>query len=174
MQALRQRAAGLARRARPTFPRQTRTYASDHGHDAAPQVAEKLSTSFYVFVGLVPASMFGYSISRPGKDGSPSSLSNWLNDFEYFRQQDVERNSLRTNAIEEAAHDRHLLLHAERNPHIELKMPELINSGSPYNVPAGHRGRNLDEVAEHYKKLYLEDEERKAQKIAAAKQPQTA
>jgi hypothetical protein len=42
----------------------------------------------------------------------------------------------------------------------------LINSGSPWNVPAGHRGRNLEEVAEHYRKQHIEEEERKVKKLA--------
>lgn len=72
--------------------------------------------------------MFCYSISRPGKDGSPSSLTNWLQGFEYFRAQDMERNLLRTNAVEQAAADKHLFYNAERNAHIELKMPEYVTT----------------------------------------------
>ncbi|KAI0176758.1 hypothetical protein BJ166DRAFT_505291 [Pestalotiopsis sp. NC0098] len=166
MQAVRQRAAGVARRA---MPRQVRSYASDHGH-AAPQVEEKLSTSFYVFIGLVPASMFFYGISRPGKNGEPSGLTTWLRGFEYFRQEDMERNALRTQLLEQAAHDKHLFLHAEKNPHVDLKMPELINSGAPWNVPAGHRGRNLGELTEHFRQQHIEEEERKVKKLAAAKE----
>ncbi|KAF3015582.1 hypothetical protein E8E14_008124 [Neopestalotiopsis sp. 37M] len=169
MQAVRQRAACVARRARPSMARQVRSYASDHGH-AAPQVEEKLSTSFYVFIGLVPASMFFYGISRPGKNGEPSSLTNWLRGFEYFRQEDIERNALRTQLYEQAAHDKHLFLHAEKNPHIDLKMPELIDSGAPWNVPAGHRGRTMGELTEHFKKQHIEEEERKLKKLAAAKE----
>ncbi|KAK6081784.1 NADH-ubiquinone oxidoreductase [Seiridium cupressi] len=167
MQAVRQRAACVARRARPTVPRQVRSYASDHGHHAAPAVEEKLSTSFYVFVGLVPASMFFYGISRPGKDGSPSSLTQWLNGFEYFQAENEERNRLRTEIVEQAAHDKHLFLNAGKSPHIDLKMPELINAGAPWNVPAGHRGRNLEEVTEHFRQQHIAEEERKIKKLAA-------
>jgi wyosine [tRNA(Phe)-imidazoG37] synthetase (radical SAM superfamily) len=75
--------------------------------------------------------MFFYSISRPGKDGSPSSLTQWLKGFEYFRAEDEERNALRTKLIEQAAHDKHLFLNAEKNPHIELKMPEYVVPSVP-------------------------------------------
>lgn len=44
----------------------------------------------------------------------------------------------------------------------------LINSGSPRNVPAGHYV-NLDKVVEHYRKQHLDDEERKAKKLAEAR-----
>lgn len=42
----------------------------------------------------------------------------------------------------------------------------LLNSGSPWNVPAGHYA-NLDQVTEHYRQAHLADEERKAKKLAA-------
>ncbi|KAI0136645.1 hypothetical protein BJ170DRAFT_23291 [Xylariales sp. AK1849] len=175
MQALRKRAPCVARRARPAAPRATRSYASEsHGHHAAPQVEEGLGTAFYVFVGVVPTSIIGYSISRPGADGSPSSLTNWLNGFEYFKEEDETRNALRTQLIEQAAHDKHLFVNAGKNPHIDLKTPELLNAGSPWNVPAGHRGRNLQEVTEHYRKQHVEEEERKLKKLAAKAEKETS
>lgn len=44
----------------------------------------------------------------------------------------------------------------------------LLNSGCPNNVPAGH-GVNLDYIVEHYRKQHLDEEERKAKKLAEAK-----
>lgn len=44
----------------------------------------------------------------------------------------------------------------------------LINSGCPNNVPAGHYP-NMDKVMEHYRKQHLDDEERKAKKLAQSK-----
>lgn len=46
----------------------------------------------------------------------------------------------------------------------------LINSGAPWNVPAGHRGRNLGELTEHFRQQHIEEEERKIKKLAAAKE----
>jgi hypothetical protein len=43
----------------------------------------------------------------------------------------------------------------------------LIDAGSPWNVPAGHRGRSIEEVAAHYRKQHIEEEERKIKKLAA-------
>ncbi|KAI1390185.1 uncharacterized protein F4822DRAFT_401128 [Hypoxylon trugodes] len=176
MHAVRTRAACVARRTRPTAARTTtisRSYASEshdnHGHDGhhhhhhAPEVEEKLSTAFYVFASALPLSYLGYSITRPGANGEPSSVTKWLKNFDYFNDQEV-RNALRTNLFEQAAHDRHLLHYAGKNPHIELKTPELINSGAPWNVPASHY-RNLDHVTEHYRKQAADDEERKLQKL---------
>lgn len=44
----------------------------------------------------------------------------------------------------------------------------LIESGSPRNVPAGHYV-NIDKVVDHYRKQHLDEEERKAKKLEAAK-----
>ncbi|KAI1119372.1 hypothetical protein F5Y14DRAFT_395051 [Nemania sp. NC0429] len=172
MQALRTRAAGVARRARPTNTRISRSYASeshdhhhDHHHDA-PKVEEKLGSAFYITVAAVPLAIAGYQISRPGADGEPTPLSKWLTQFDYFNDWEA-RNTLRTNILEQAAHDKHLFLHAGKNMHVDLKTPELINSGPPYNVPAGHYP-NLDHVTEHYRKQAAAEEERKAKRLALA------
>ncbi|OTB13982.1 hypothetical protein K445DRAFT_319509 [Daldinia sp. EC12] len=176
MQALRTRAACAARRARPTTtPRASRSYASEshghgHGHDHhhhhhAPEVAEGLGSAFYVFAAAVPASYVAYSISRPGPDGEESSLSRWMRSFEYFNDWEL-RNTLRSNMIEQAAHDKHLLLHAGSSSHVELKMPELIYAGSPWNIPAGHYP-NIDHLTAHYRQQAATEEERKAKVLAA-------
>ncbi|KAI0175677.1 hypothetical protein GGR52DRAFT_323576 [Hypoxylon sp. FL1284] len=169
MQALRTRAACAARRTRPTTVRTSRSYASEsHGHDEhhhAPEVAEGLGTAFYVFAALVPGSYIAYSVSRPGADGSPSAVTRWLASFDYFNDWET-RNTLRTAIFEQAAHDKHLLMYSGKNAHVELKMPELINSGSPRNVPAGHTP-NLAYLTEHYRQKAAAEEERKLQKLAA-------
>ncbi|KLU92933.1 hypothetical protein MAPG_11881 [Magnaporthiopsis poae ATCC 64411] len=41
-----------------------------------------------------------------------------------------------------------------------------FQTGSPFNVPAGHYG-NMDKVVAHYKQQHVEEEERKAKKLAA-------
>ncbi|KAH8675762.1 hypothetical protein BX600DRAFT_184829 [Xylariales sp. PMI_506] len=164
MQALRQRAACVARRS----VRQARSYASDsHGHHAAPQVEEGLGTAFFVFAGAVPVSFFAYSITRPGSNGEPSSFTKFLHNFDYFKEESEVRNALRTQAMEQAAHDKHLFYYSGKNPHVDLKTPELINAGSPWNVPAGHRARGLEELTEHYRQQHLEEEERKVKKLEA-------
>ncbi|KAI1804983.1 hypothetical protein F4811DRAFT_517556 [Daldinia bambusicola] len=173
MQALRTRAACAARRARPTTtPRTSRSYASEshshgHGHDHhhAPEVAEGLGTAFFVFAAALPVSYVGYSISRPGANGEESSFSKWLRSFDYFNDWEL-RNALRSNMIDQAAHDKHLLLHAGASSHVELKMPELLYSGSPWNVPAGHYP-SMEHVTAHYRQQAAVEEERKAKVLAA-------
>ncbi len=67
-------------------------------------------------------------MSRPGADGAPTSFSKWLNSFDYLNSSWEERNAIRTQAIEQAGHDKHLFLHSGKNPHIELKMPEYVTA----------------------------------------------
>ncbi|KAK1764672.1 hypothetical protein QBC33DRAFT_456867 [Phialemonium atrogriseum] len=170
MSAIRQGAACIARRSRSTTIRNARSYASDaHGHQAAPPVEESLGTAFYVAIGAVATSAIVYSISRPGKDGEPSTITKLFDRFAFLKEQDELRNTLRTAAIEQAAHDKHLLYYAPRNQHVELKYPEVFTGGSPFNVPAGHNV-NLDNVVAHYRERHHAEEERKAKKLAAAKQ----
>jgi len=45
----------------------------------------------------------------------------------------------------------------------------VFTTGSPFNVPAGHNA-NLDHVVNHYRERHINEEERKAKKLAAAKQ----
>ncbi|KAK3335642.1 hypothetical protein B0T19DRAFT_14158 [Cercophora scortea] len=175
MSALGQRAACVARQARQARPngvRSKRTYASEsHGHDHghghhAPPVEESLGSAFYIAIGAIPASMFVYSISRPGKDGQPSAVSTWLEKLSDNKEKWETRAHLTTAAIQEAARDKHLFYNIERNRHIELSYPEVFQHGSPFNVPAGH-SVNLDQVVSHYRKQHLDEEERKATKLAA-------
>ncbi|KAI1213907.1 uncharacterized protein F4807DRAFT_409651 [Annulohypoxylon truncatum] len=194
MHVLRTRVACVARRSRPTSLRISRSYASsngpddhgnelkdtlggdhgDHGHDShghdhhhdhhhAPEVPEGLGTGFYVFAAAAPLAFLGYQVTRPGADGEPSTATTWLRKFDYFNDYE-ERNALRTNLLDQASHDKHLFMYAGKNPHIELKMPELIDSGSPWNVPAGFYP-NLSHVTEHYRKQAAEEEERKFKKL---------
>ncbi|KAL1865409.1 hypothetical protein VTK73DRAFT_5278 [Phialemonium thermophilum] len=175
MSALRQNAAGVIRRCRLTAPtlRNVRTYASEfhgHGHHApAAPVDEPLGSAVYIAVGAVFASVFVYTVSRPGEDGKPRLLNSLWNRMEAMREQDQERNALRTAVFEQAAHDKHLLYYAPRSDHIELKYPEQFGHGSPFNVPAGHYA-NIDHVVAHYREKHLKEEERKAKKLAAEKQ----
>ncbi|KAI1824539.1 hypothetical protein F4861DRAFT_538999 [Xylaria intraflava] len=168
MQALRTRAFGVVRRARPTTLRSTRSYASEsHGHHSAPSAEEGLGTAFYVFAGALPVGIVAYQISRPGADGEPTAFTKWLQQFDYFEKDWETRNALRSQYLEQAAHDKHLFLNSGKSLHVELKTPELFNSGSPWNVPAGH-SVNLDHITEHYRKQAAAEEERKAKKLASS------
>ncbi|KAG8169508.1 hypothetical protein KVR01_000253 [Diaporthe batatas] len=175
MLAVRQRAACAARTARPAAiaPRQAmRSYASDHGHSdhhdhhhPAPHVEESPGLGLYIALGAAGLSMFMYSISRDEK----SSLAKWIDSYRAESQKTWEyRNTLRSDLKEQAARDRHLFSTSQKDQGYELRTPELIDSGSPNNVPAGHYA-NLDKVIEHYQKQHLDEEARKAKKLGLAK-----
>ncbi|KAK4103174.1 hypothetical protein N658DRAFT_422074 [Parathielavia hyrcaniae] len=172
MSALRQRAGRLAlqvRTARPTAARSTRSYASGHGHHEPPHtVEESLGPAFYFTLATFAGSILVYSISRPGDSGE-STIHRWLRKTSDYGTEWETKNHLMTAALEQAAHDKHLLYGAERSTHYELSYPEVFTHGSPHNVPAGHFA-NIDKVVAHYKKQYHEDEARKAKKLAAASQ----
>ncbi|KAB5530289.1 hypothetical protein GE09DRAFT_1177497 [Coniochaeta sp. 2T2.1] len=174
MSALRQRAALLARRSRPTTMRNSRSYASGHGHDEhhAAGKEESLGAAFYVALGAVPVSIFFYSISRPNEDSDkPTGIAGLIHKYTDMTETWQKRNANRTAMIEQASHDKHLLYNAPRNKHIELKFPEVFHAGSPFNVPAGHNV-NLDKVVEHYRQQHHDEEERKAIKARSKWDPQ--
>ncbi|KAI0160354.1 hypothetical protein GGR57DRAFT_457332 [Xylariaceae sp. FL1272] len=170
MQAFRTRAAVAARRARPSTLSSTRSYASGHDH-AKPHNVEEKNTLALLFIPLVPAVIIATQyLSEPARDGEPNRLAKWMSDkFDYFNDWEA-RNTLRTQVIEQAAHDKHLFYNAGKSQHVELKTPELFHSGSPWAVPAGHY-INLDHVTEHYRAQAAAEEERKAKKLALKKEP---
>ncbi|KAK3372555.1 hypothetical protein B0H63DRAFT_453873 [Podospora didyma] len=168
MSALGQRAASVARQARPTVARNTRSYASGgHDHHHAPAAPEALGKAFFVAVGAIPASMVLYAMSRPGKDGEKSTFGKYLEDVSNMRETWKTRNHLTTAAVEQAARDKHLFYNVERSAYHELRHPEVFQHGSPFNVPAGH-SVNMDKVVAHYQRKHLDEEDRKARKLAAA------
>jgi len=168
MSALGQRAALVARRVRPTGVRNTRSYASGHGHHHEHTVEESFGPGFYLAFAAIPASVVVYQISRPDKDGEHTTIGKWLEKASDLSKEWEQKNHNTTAAIEQAAKDKHLFYNIERNRHIELSYPEVFQHGSPYNVPAGHYV-NLDKVVAHYQKQHLDEEARKAKKLAAAK-----
>ncbi len=87
-------------------------------------------------VGAIPAAMLVYSLSRPGKDGQQPALTKFLGSFSYLDKEWEIRNTLRTAAIEQAAHDKHLFYNVDRNKHIELKYPEYVSL--PPRPPLAH------------------------------------
>lgn len=73
------------------------------------------------------------------------------------------RNTHHTNMLEQAAFDKHLFWNTSGTKHVELKFPEIFNTGSPYNVSAGQGSRNMDTLVAHYEKLNADEAERYVQ-----------
>ncbi len=75
----------------------------------------------------IPASYFVYTISRPGKDGELTTFGKWIEKWSDLSKEWEEKNHANTRAIEQAAADKHLFYHIERNRHVELKYPEYVH-----------------------------------------------
>ncbi|KAF1989706.1 hypothetical protein K402DRAFT_390673 [Aulographum hederae CBS 113979] len=159
MSALRRLPAPTARAIRPTLRSSPRRYAHD-AHDAhgsghlAAEENESFGKGFYFTLALIPTSWVLYKFND-----EDSALRKYISSWDGLKEQWADRNKLHTDLIEQAAADRHLFLGQKGSRHVELKYPEMLNQGSPYNVPAGHYA-NLDKVIEHYKKQNAEEDER--------------
>ncbi|KAL1965983.1 hypothetical protein VTN77DRAFT_4923 [Rasamsonia byssochlamydoides] len=155
---------------RPQQPRRFASHAAhgDHHHHAAP-VNESFGPSFYVAVSTFAAGYILYRIDKASKEsGSESWISSLIRKWMPSEKIFEERNAIRTAALEKAAVDRHLFISAPGKEYIELKDPELFNSGSPYNVPAGSQA-DLSAVAAYYHKKNQEMEERRVARMKDGK-----
>jgi len=180
MFSLRQRA---IRPAGKVFNRSIRAYSSephgkadhtDHGgehdhHDAhhhAHTVNENLGTSFYLILAAFPISIGIYKLSRPNEDGSAANpISKIIGLYTDRKETWMYRAELHTRLVEQAAEDRLLFQGTRQVKHINLRFPEVFNTGSPYNVPAGQSGGNLEQLVQHYQKLAAEADEAQMKKL---------
>ncbi|KAI4168881.1 MAG: hypothetical protein LQ348_007417 [Seirophora lacunosa] len=123
-----------------------------HGHHPEP-VNESLGRGFYFIIAALPLSFAVYKFSRSSDSSGAASAQPWftrvLQSYDQWSNRWAVRNALHTKAIEQAAHDRNLFHNTAPTPLVELEFPEVFNTGSPYNVPAGH-GADLNELIAHY------------------------
>ncbi|KAL9606223.1 MAG: hypothetical protein Q9179_000620 [Wetmoreana sp. 5 TL-2023] len=102
-----------------------------------------------------------YKFSRSSDGSSAESAQPWLTRmikrYDDWQTRWADRNALHTKMIEQAGHDRNLFHNSQPSALVDLAFPEVFNTGSPYNVPAGH-GANLDELIAHYKKKNAEQD----------------
>ena len=81
----------------------------------------------YFAFGVVPASIFLYSISRPDEDGHRTAFGKYLGkQIADAKEKWETKNHLMTAALQQAAHDKHLFYGVEKNSHVELKYPEYV------------------------------------------------
>ncbi|KAM3074845.1 hypothetical protein ACMFMG_008258 [Clarireedia jacksonii] len=134
---------------------------TEHGHHHAGPKDESLGLGFFIVLAAIPVSIGVYQFAQPSADGSPSSITKMIDGFSYYKERNAERNALHVNAIEKAAADRHLFNNSAGARTVNLKFPETFNSGSPFNVPAGHGARNMEDLVAHYTKLNQESDEKR-------------
>ncbi|KAF2831760.1 hypothetical protein CC86DRAFT_342781 [Ophiobolus disseminans] len=166
MQSLRRSAVTAARKGRTTLPRQSRRYAHDehaHGHGHAP-VNEPIGRGFWITFGCIPAAFALYFVSRDNSDNSKPFLTRMIDGYAESSEKWSKRNDLHVRMIEQAGEDRVLFQNTRPYEHVEMKFPEIMNVGSPYNVPAGSQV-SMEKVIEKYKKIAYEDNERKLEAL---------
>ncbi|KAF1828838.1 hypothetical protein BDW02DRAFT_537456 [Decorospora gaudefroyi] len=164
MQSLRRTAVAANRTSRTSLPRQSRRFAhGEHAHGHA--VNEPIGWGFWLSVGTIPAGWALYAISRRNGDNSEPYLTRMIIDTTAgLNDKWTAYNDLHVRMMERAGEDRVLFYNTRPQEHVEMKFPEIMNVGSPYNVPAGSQV-NMDKVIEKYKKLANEENERKLEKL---------
>jgi len=122
----------------------------EHHHPAAP-VNEGFGRGFYVTVASIPLGLAFYKYSTSDANKKP-----WITQLieQHMEKQSTwERvNAIHTVAVEQAAFDRHLFHSQNATVTIDLMCPEVFNSGSPINVPAGNGAADLTAVVAHYER----------------------
>lgn len=77
---------------------------------------------------MVVGSIFVYKISRPNENGEVSAVHKYFAKLADYGKEWETKNHLMTAALTQAAHDKHLLLGAERSKHHELRFPEYVTA----------------------------------------------
>ncbi|TVY14443.1 NADH-ubiquinone oxidoreductase 17.8 kDa subunit [Lachnellula arida] len=170
MLALRPKAVRAAERIPTAVSRGTRRHASshgaDHGHHAGPK-EESLGPQLWVLLAAVPISVGVYTISRPDKNGKTTGLTQLIDKYSSYKEAIAARNTLHTDMCEQAAFDSNLYKNSKETKHVDLRFPEIFNTGSPYNVVAGQGARGIDEMVAHYQKVNADADERRTKALAA-------
>lgn len=161
MNSIKQSPASLVRFSRypkiRTKSKQRRNYSSS----VEPQ-EESLGKQFYITLAIIPLSIGLFTASRPDADGKLPVITRFIDSFSHYKEKWSERNTLHTKAVEQAGFDRNLFNSSTRKRRVvDLKFPEIFNTGSPFNVVAGQGPRNMDELVAHYTKQNADEEERK-------------
>ncbi|KAL1657194.1 hypothetical protein SLS61_000236 [Didymella pomorum] len=165
MQALRRTAPIAARTGRTTLSRQSRRYAHDeHAHGHAGPVNESLGKGFFWSTIWIPVGMGLYLISQ-NSDSERPLLTRMMDKYAEAEEKRQKRNDIHVRMIEQAGEDRVLFMNAKPQEHVDMRFPEIMNAGSPYNVPAGSQVP-LTAVIEKYQKIAYEDNERKLEALA--------
>ncbi|APA05900.1 hypothetical protein SS1G_01706 [Sclerotinia sclerotiorum 1980 UF-70] len=134
---------------------------TDHGHHHAGPKNESFGTGFFVVLAAIPISIGVYQYAQPSADGTPSGLTKLIDSYSYYTEKWAARNALHVSMLEQAAFDRNLFQSDTGSAHVNLRFPEQFNTGSPWNVPAGHRARDMEQLVAHYEKFNKENEDKK-------------
>ncbi|KAI9769679.1 MAG: hypothetical protein M1840_003916 [Geoglossum simile] len=136
-----------------------RRFAStEHGEAAHSSVPknESIGKPFYIALTLLPLTFLVYKLSIDQEN----PVTKLIRKYSDYRDRWTERNALHTRMTEQAAFDRNLFQSSPGGKVVELRFPEIFNTGAPWNVSAGHQA-NLGELIAHYEKQNRDEEARK-------------
>ncbi|KAF7558878.1 hypothetical protein G7046_g5277 [Stylonectria norvegica] len=166
MFAARQRAGCVARQ----LQRTARTYASDahaHSHHKAPEVNESFGKGSILTVAAFFSGVLFYQLVPA--EGESSAVLNFIDKYSSKGKDWEEINTLHTQAMEQAGFDKNLFYNGgSKQRFVDVAYPEAIHSHAARNIQAGQLN-NMDYVVEHYRQAHLNEEDRKAKKLAAQK-----
>ncbi|KAL2036859.1 hypothetical protein N7G274_010402 [Stereocaulon virgatum] len=137
------------------------------GHSAnhPEPVEEHFGRGFYISIAGLALSFAYYKFSRSSSDPDHQPLlTRLIQSYSWWQDEFARRNTVHTAMVEQAAADRNLFQSSPWNHHIDLKFPEVFNTGSPYNVPAGH-SINLEAVKAHYEKQNAELDRKRMERL---------
>ncbi|KAJ8104949.1 hypothetical protein OPT61_g10475 [Boeremia exigua] len=112
----------------------------------------------------IPAGLAVAYISKDADQEQPF-LTRMMNKYAEAEEKRIKKSDIHIRMIEQAGEDRVLFANAKPYEYVDMRFPEIMNNGSPYNVPAGSQVP-MTAVIEKYKKLAYEDNERKHEALA--------
>ncbi|KAF2800019.1 hypothetical protein K505DRAFT_320753 [Melanomma pulvis-pyrius CBS 109.77] len=115
-------------------------------------------------MAVFPAGWALYFVSRPESADSPPLITRWINEYTQSKEKAAAVNDLHVQMMEQAGSDRVLFMNTRPQEHVEMRFPEIMNNGSPYNVVAGSQA-NMDKVIAKYQKIAYEDNEKKLEAL---------
>ncbi|KZZ89819.1 hypothetical protein AAP_04170 [Ascosphaera apis ARSEF 7405] len=128
---------------------QRRSASHAHGeHHHAEPVNVNLKPSFFFAIAAVPLGISYYSWANSNPNSKPV-ITRLIEKFSANEEALAQKNHIHTLAAEKAAFDKHLFAGCKSDMNLELSTPDLMNTGSPMNVPAGHEA-DLSEVISFY------------------------
>lgn len=171
MQPLQRAALRSARGVRSQIQRRYASHGAGDAHHTS-SGTESFGAGFYVAITAVPVTFLGLNYATSG-DKEPYFTRLITNTYNKYANTWAERNNAHTDMIEQAAADRVLFLNEASNAvrHVDLRFPEIFNVSSPWNVPAGHGGANLDHLIAKYEKEAFDQNERKLQEVKENRVP---
>ncbi|KAJ6013991.1 hypothetical protein N7540_008582 [Penicillium herquei] len=144
-----------------------RRFGSSHAH--AEPVNESFGRSFYVTVGSFASAFLIYRYTKASKEsGSESWIGGLISKYTTPEDVNEQRNAIHTALLEKAAEDRHLLQSQGPREAYELRQPDLMNGGSPYNISPGSQA-DLSKVVAHYENLNKEIEQARVARLQDGK-----